>query len=157
MPSTLPIKLDNLQPGSFKCKNKCILCKTHFSEQTSFSSDSTGESFVIRHHMTCLTDNFIYLLFCSKCKNKQYVGESKNTMRKRLPGHRSDINLKSKKPGKVPFIIQHFNSPGHSLEDMRALPIEQVCRPDTELRKRRERFWIKKLDTVYPKGLNELD
>ena len=78
-------------------------------------------------------------------------------MRVRFAGHRSDIKLKSKWKGKIPSVIQHFSSPGHSLQDMRALPIEQVCRKDTAFRKSRERFWYNKLRTVYPHGLNELD
>ena len=157
MPSILPITLDTASPGSHKCDKKCILCRDHFVEQTSFTSDITNETFEIRHHLTCLTENFIYLLFCRKCKCKQYIGESKNTMRMRFAGHRSDIKLKHKKTGKIPHIIEHFNSPGHSLQDMRALPIEQVCRNDTKFRKSRERFWYSKLRTVHPNGLNELN
>ena len=157
MPSILPIKLNTVSPGSYKCDKECILCREHFVEQTTFSSDRTGETFTIRHHMTCLTENVIYLLFCSKCKCKQYVGESKNTMRIRFAGHRSDIKLKQKKTGKIPYIIEHFSSPGHSLQDMRALPIEQVCHNETAFRKSRERFWYTKLRTVYPEGLNELN
>ena len=157
MPSVLPLQLNTVSPGSYECDKGCILCREHFVEQTTFSSDQTGESFHIRHHMTYLVENFIYLLFCSKCKFKQYVGESKNTMRIRFTGHRSDIKLKSKNSGKIPYIIQHFCLPGHSLQDMRALPIEQVCRRDSILRKSREKFWYNKLRTVYPDGLNELD
>ena len=84
MSSVLPIKLNTISPGSYKCDDNCILCREHFVEQTKFSSDKTGETFVIRHHMTCQVKNFIYLLYCSKCKYKQYVGESKNTMRIRF-------------------------------------------------------------------------
>ena len=157
MPSVLLITLDTALPGSYKCDKKCIFCREHFVEQTTFTSDVTKETFEIRHHLTCLTENFIYLLFCCKCKGKQYVGESKNTMRMRFAGHRSDIKLKHKKTGKIPHIIEHFNSPGHSLQDMRALPIEQVCRNDTKFRKSRERFWYSKLRTVHPNGLNELN
>ena len=157
MLSIIPIKLETTHPGSHKCEQNCILCREHFVESTTFSSDNTGDTFSIRHHMTCKVENFIYLLFCSKCKGKQYVGESKNTMRIRFAGHRSDINIKKKKSGKIPHIIQHFISPGHSLADMRALPIEQVYRKDTDFRKSRERFWYTKLQTVYPEGLNERD
>ena len=157
MPSVLPLKLNTVSPGSFKCSKGCILCREHFVESGNFTSDRTGEVFNIRHHMTCMVENFIYLLFCNKCKCKQYIGESKNTMRVRFAGHRSDIKLGDKKSGKVPHIIQHFCSPGHSLRDMRALPIEQVCRNDTTYRKSREQFWYRKLRTVYPDGLNEIN
>ena len=78
-------------------------------------------------------------------------------MRIRFAGHRSDIKAGNKKSGKVPHVIQHFCSPGHSLSDMRALPIEQIYKNDSILRKSREKFWYRKLFTVYPDGLNELD
>ena len=157
MPSVLPITLNTTTPGSFKCNKTCILCREHMVQTTTFTSDRTGESFTIRHHMTCQVQNFIYILFCSKCKNKQYVGESKNTMKTRFASHRSDIKIKSKQSGKIPHIIQHFSLPGHSLSDMRAFPIEQVYRKDTQYRRSRERFWYLKLHTVYPEGLNEKD
>ena len=65
MPSILPITLDTASPGSHKCDKKCILCREHFVKQTSFTSDITNETFEIRHHLTCLTENFIYLLYSS--------------------------------------------------------------------------------------------
>ena len=95
------------------------------------------------------------MMFCNKCKNAQYEGETGNTLRIRFAGHRSDINLN--KETKVPHVIKHFNLPDHCLQDMRCLPIEQVFSKDITSRKARERFWFTRLVTVYPNGLNELE
>ena len=155
MPSILPVNVDTSSPGSTKCTKGCVLCKEHLVETSTFSSDRTGELFHIRHRMSCNTENVIYLLFCNKCKNSQYVGETGNTMKARFAGHRSDIRLN--KENKVPHVIKHFNSADHCLQDMRCLPIERVFGTDINKRKTRERFWFGKLQTVYPGGLNELE
>ena len=40
--------------------------------------------------ITCTTPNIIYLISCRVC-NIQYVGETKNSLKKRIYGHRSTI------------------------------------------------------------------
>ena len=49
----------------------------------------------------------------------------------------------------------HFNSPGHSLSDMKISVIEQCKRKGAEYRKEREHDFIRKFNTFY-KGLNRL-
>ena len=49
---------------------------------------------------------------------------------------------------------RHFNSKGHTLSDFRALIIERVIPNDGAWLLEREDFWIKKLETKSPKGLN---
>ena len=104
--------------------------------------------------MNCKSDNLIYLLYCAKCSSKQYVGETQQTLTGRFAGHRSDINRNLVK--KCVHVVTHFNLPGHSLEDMRVIPIEKMHYSDRQFRKTRERFWCNKLKTLYPFGLNEL-
>ena len=82
------------------------------------------------------------------------MGETKQTLTARVAGHRSDINTRSVR--KCPHVVTHFNAPGHSLQDMRIFPIEQMRSSDSNSRKMREKFWMSKLRTVYPHGLNEL-
>ena len=81
------------------------------------------------------------------------MGETKQTLTARVAGHRSDINTRSVR--KCPHVVTHFNAPGHSLQDMRIFPIEQMRSSDSNSRKMREKFWMSKLRTVYPHGLNE--
>lgn len=149
MPSSLPpFQSQDENPGVFKCKG-CVICREHLVEAKQFKSSTTGETVSIRHTLTCQSTNIIYVLFCSKCQNTQYVGETRNSLRTRFYLHRSDI-LKNKGT----HVTEHFNSRNHSLQDMRCLPFEKVLSNSHEHRSKREKFWIRKLHTEWPNGLN---
>ena len=96
---------------------------------------------------------FIFYLALNVSTTNIWV-KQKQTLTARVAGHRSDINTRSVR--KCPHVVTHFNAPGHSLQDMRIFPIEQMRSSDSNSRKMREKFWMSKLRTVYPHGLNEL-
>ena len=153
MPSNLPPKKDQY-PGSFKCgRKRCIICEKHVTEGKSFQSCRTQEQFELRNNFNCETTNIIYLISCAKCNENQYVGETQNSLKTRFYLHRSDIG----KNVKGTLLIQHFNTHGHSLEDMKCMAIEKVYGKTKEQRLKRETFWQRKLKTVYPYGLNEIE
>ena len=52
-------------------------------------------------------------------------------------------------------IPSHFKSAGHSPKDLKFIGIEKVKRKNIHLRRIRETFWIKKLGTIRPYGLNQ--
>lgn len=149
MPTVLPPPpVEN--PGNFKCsRNKCIICKKHLVQSTSFTSCRTGETFQVRGHFTCDSKNIIYLIVCKKCNEAQYVGETKNTLRDRFYPHRSTIGSNTGTP-----LTMHFNQADHSLDDMGCMVIEQVSSSTEIGRMKRESFWITKLRTLIPDGLN---
>ena len=153
MPSVLPEPvIDQANPGCFPCdKSRCVICTKHLVQTPTFSSAVTSQTFTIRHRMTCETANIIYLLYCSKCKESQYVGETKNTLKQRFYLHRSNIN---KNTGTL--VCQHFNQADHSLDDMKCIPIEKVHSVVHSRRLAREAFWIQKLKTLSPYGLNTM-
>lgn len=150
MPSRLPPPPTN-EPdrGIFKCGGDCILCTKHLQETKHFQSSQTKETFTIRKRYSCTSTNIIYLLFCNVCPTAQYVGETKNTLKKRFYKHRSDIMCNSKIR-----VHKHFNQRGHTVDNMRCLVIEEVRGKTHDARKRREDFWMAKLKTVCPFGLN---
>jgi len=79
------------------------------------------------------------------------VGETGNPLKKRLNYHRSDIRLK-----KPTTIAIHFNSEGHTYENLQIIPIE-ICDTNNntpEYRRRREIHWQNALGTIHPQGLN---
>ena len=152
MPSMLP-KLSNLPRGSNICAKKCVICKNHLVYTKTIKSDNTGEIFNLRTGMGCKTNNLVYLLYCQRCPGAQYIGETQQTLYSRAVGHRSDINLNLK--NKCPHVISHFNSPTHSKDDMRIIPLEQILTDNKKLRKEREKVWISKFQTKFPLGLNE--
>ncbi|XP_071155741.1 uncharacterized protein [Mytilus edulis] len=89
-----------------------------------------------------------------KCKcGKQYVGESEQPFHKRMNGHRSDYQCKPDLP-----LSRHLRSPGHTKADLNRLTIKIIDHNSAwskEDRLARERFWIRKLTTLAPNGINE--
>ena len=94
---------------------------------------------------------------CALCK-VQYVGKAETGFNIRLNNHRKDVN--NSKP--IPTDL-HFRKPGHSFNlHAKFTLIEQLSNMHTAdketLRFRltwREDFWIQKLETLTPKGLNK--
>ena len=149
MPTKLPAPSDAVA-GNFKCeRSKCLICQQHLVETGSFKSERTGERFTIRHRMTCDSSNIVYLLYCDTCSNTQYIGETKNSLRTRFYQHRSNINTNT-----GTHVTRHFNLQNHTLSNMKCLAIERVHTDDTEKRQERESFWIRKMKTLFPLGLN---
>ena len=60
--------------------------------------------------------------------------------------------MKHKKYEPIP---NHFNQKGHAIDDLKIVGIEKIRKNNIFLRKIRETFWIKKIDTLMPKGLNQ--
>lgn len=84
---------------------------------------------------------------------KQYVGESEQPFHKRMNGHRSDYQCKPDLP-----LSRHLRSPGHTKADLNRLTITIIDHNSAwsrEDRLTRERFWIRKLTTLAPNGINE--
>ena len=151
MPSSLPPLLPTPSPGVHKCSKKCVICSIHLDITPSFVSSVTQEIFHIRDPLSCESENIIYLLFCSKCPGSQYIGETQNSLWKRFYLHRSDIG---RNKGNCIHVNAHFNSPNHSVLDMRCKPIEKIKNNSKDLRKAREQYWIQKMETISPMGLN---
>ena len=153
MPSQLPRVNSAGPPGCQTCdKQRCIICRDHLVSGRTFTSDRTGESFNIRECMTCTTSGIIYLLYCAKCKYAQYTGETQNSLKTRFYLHRSEINR-----NKGTHVTEHFNQADHSVDDLRCIIIEKVYSNTLTRRLRRENFWMNKLQTVYPLGLNSVN
>ena len=68
-----------------------------------------------------------------------------------MNSHKFDIRNMSD-PSFSTHVAIHFNSNGHSIEDFSFMPIDDVSNNINRLLK--ETYWIHKLDTLYPKGLN---
>jgi len=131
-----------------KCNTPNCLCCQAILTTSTFQSSITKIQYPITHTMTCDSNNIIYLITCTKCY-KQYVGQTSRKLRMRLNGHRSDIKL-----NKNTTISIHFNSPLHTINNLKITPMEQIDSTDTSELLRREQFWMNALYTKYPNGLN---
>ena len=103
--------------------------------------------------MDCNSKNLVYLVTCSKC-NRQYCGETSTTLKQRFANHRSSIAHAYDLP-----LAKHFNQQGHSVDNIKIIPIEKIKddRNSEVKRKEREGFWIYELETLAPKGINKKD
>ncbi len=136
-----------------KRKNGMTTCAKHCSScpqvllTDKIKSTTTQKEYEVQGSHTCQSNHVIYLIQCTKCRS-QYVGQTMNTLHTRMTSHRSDIKNK-----KVTSVAGHFNSPNHSLRDMKFTAICYTYR-DGNLRLRHEEAWIRILQTWYPTGMN---
>ena len=133
--------------GMKKCRKGCVVCP-YLKTERNFKSRSTRERIELKNSFNCKNRGVIYLTECLKC-GIQYVGQTSRMFCERIREHRLDIINK-----KDTANARHYNSKGHTLSDFRALIIERVIPNDGAWLLEREDFWIKKLETKSPKGLN---
>ena len=115
-----------------------------------FTSNCTQESFQMRYSTSCTSQNVIYLIECKRC-NMQYIGQTNQQVSKHMNSHRFDINNYDDQ-GYATNVALHFSLDSHSLDDFRFVPIDIVNNEMDRLCK--ETYWIHKLDTLHPKGMN---
>ena len=119
------------------------------------------------HSLCCSSTNLVYLLTCSDC-GFQYVGETSQKLSIRVGQHRRSIENHRKKSignpdAKIvgcPYVVQHFTE-NNGCSSFRVNILEKLPQLDTnqattELRRKRELFYIATLKTKYPFGMNDL-
>ena len=133
--------------GTFKCnKSLCLTCKHVVSDVTLYRK---GNPLNIFGHFNCGSSGVVYLIFCAKCPDSWYFGETCNPLRTRLNGHRRSITQRDMS---VP-VGKHFNEAGHDLGDLRVLIVRGGLK-DTTTRKKVESEFIAKFSTHLDDGLN---
>ena len=134
--------------GMTKC-GKCSICP-YITEGKSIKVENKP-NWGINKKVNCNSFNVVYLIECNieTCK-KRYVGETERRLKDRLADHRGYVTSK--------VVTQptgaHFNLPGHSEANLRVTILEEVKKKCSLYRKEREKFYIKKLNTVH-EGLNK--
>ena len=136
--------------GMHRCNKPCKICH-HVNVTKDFRGNQTDERFKMTGEFNCNTVGVIYLISCNKC-SKQYVGQTYRKFQVRIKEHIGDIRT-----NKDTVCAIHFNSQGHSLDNLRVQIIEKVCPNTTHTLLEREKLWIQKLATRKPLGLNSHD
>ena len=100
-----------------------------------------------------MDENVVYLIECDKerCKMK-YIGETHKQMKDRFEEHK---NYVKQKKFKYPT-GEHFNLPGHSVNNMKIIIMEKVKETNVFYRKEREHYLIRKFNTFY-QGMNKAE
>ena len=113
--------------SSNKCnRRRCTHC-CNIVTDSYFTSNITDDTFNVRFYTDCASKDviYMYIITCKKC-NKQYIGETKQMVSKRMNSHRFDIRNFSD-PTYSSHVAAHFNSPSHSINDFSFMPIDNVC------------------------------
>ena len=133
------------------------LCFILIVNRQTFMSQQTKRTFNIFNKLTCQSQYIIYLMECILCKI-QYIGKSETLFNLRWNNHRKDVNNPKVIPACTHFeihgqnftkhakftLIEHLTEISNISKDTLRLPLKQ-----------RENFWIIKLETLTPKGLNQ--
>lgn len=121
----------------------------HYFLRRWVQNKTTKQIYDVQRNLSFQMSNCVYLIFCSKC-HKQYVGQTKNRLLLRVYQHL--YNIRNKIEARR-FLVKHFLE--HGLSALKVTGLQS--NPFWTLRERlkTEREWIKRLDTLYPRGLNE--
>ena len=135
------------------CGNKrCFTCK--LMTPTQIAKSSSGASVKLKRQTNCKSANVIYLITCTQC-GKQYVGETKRALNERMNGHRSDW---TKRRFQRSPVTEHFHLQNHDFNSHVSLCcIDHDAQWSDDTRKARESYWIRRLDTMQPHGINKGD
>ena len=133
-------------------RKRCQCCKMITSAGTVKSS--SGATVRLRQNTDRTTENVVYLISCSSC-NKQYVGETKGPLNKRMKGHRDDWRHRMFERSPT---AEHFHSADHDfLSNASVCCLEHNKEWSDSTRKLRESYWIRRLNTLCPFGINKGD
>ena len=135
------------EKGTDTCGSNCAICK-HMAKGTQYQSSK--EHFTFNDKINCKTSNVVYGIHCHKCNRIIYVGETGTSIYERFQNHLSCIRRYKMDP-----ISNHFNNYIHNQNDLKIVGIEKMKIKDIHYRKIRESFWIKKMGTLQPEGLNQ--
>ena len=139
------------------CETRNCKCCVSLNTDCIFSSLATGCKFAMtkQGEFNCKTSFVIYLITCKVC-GIQYVGQTRQSLHKRLNGHRTSI-LRNKLNT---YLCRHFNSPGHKFEDI-SIQIIDVVDDYSDVNEainklnELEDFYMRMLNSIYPLGLND--
>lgn len=117
------------------------------------SHPHTGERIKLFFRGDCNTDHVIYTIKCP-C-GLLYVGKTERKLKTCITEHKSRIrnNITSSS------LAKHWNAHSHRIAQLKFQIVEVVkVTPGVDTNKRllqREAFWMKRLGTLHPQGLND--
>lgn len=109
----------------------------------------TGFAQELPKHIPKTQTNCVYAIKCTKCQ-KLYIGETNDSLKDRLTQHRKMIrtNTTTNSP-----LVEHFHQ--HGVKNLILQPLEHDPTWTRQERRSREFYWMKRLNTYHPHGLNE--
>ena len=139
------------------CNRNCRYCQ-RLNTKGYIQAHATGRKYSTRKKADCASNNLVYCITCKKC-GKQYVGQTKNSLKERFQAH--FYLIRHKKTDHE--VARHFNTGSHrGIDDVQihilTLINNDVKKEETKgIRLRTEFDWIHRLRTQIPLGLNTID
>ena len=130
------------------CGKKCALCPYIINSEN--FTDFRGKVYNVKNYINCKSENVVYGIFCLKCNNFIYVGETCELYQRMLLNF-SRIRTRYDDP-----VAKHFYSDSHTVSDFRVQGLEKLNGDET-YRKTQENLWKNKLRTFKPYGINSKD
>ena len=93
--------------------------------------------------------------FAAMCQKTKRKGDKRH-LHERFCEHRLSVQNHQQLAKPTP-VSEHFNLPGHSVNDIRLIPLELIHTNRDSVRKAREAHLIDKAKTLEPQGLNRRD
>ncbi|XP_074818091.1 uncharacterized protein LOC141992658 [Natator depressus] len=123
-------------------KARCQLCPHIYSGDTIIGPNHISHT--IRGSFTCTSTNVIYAIMCQQCPSAMYIGQTGQSLHKRINRHKSDVkNYNIHKP-----VGEHFDFSGHSITDLKVAILQQKDFKNRLQRETAELELICKLDTI---------
>eukprot|EP00061_Rhincodon_typus_P001423 g14755.t1 len=119
-------------PGTFPCNHRKYYTCPYTAPSTSIHG--TKQTYYIRQRFTCTSVNVVYGIRCSQC-GLLYISETKRRLGDRFVEH---LHFVRNKRQHLP-VVNHFNSPSHSLDIMSILGLLQ-CHNDTNWKLKVQQF-----------------
>ena len=139
-------------PATVPCNSNrgCKTCNMIDRNENTMTIKRDNTEHKVAGKYSCNSANLIYLIRCKKdCPGAWYIGETKQTLRERMNGHRQSI---ARKDSTLP-VPSHFNSAGHSVDDMKVCVLRGGL-TQTMPRRTEEQRLIAKFNTL-SEGLNK--
>ena len=130
------------------CQKNCRVCKVAYAGTDKVAGPGRKVMCTYDRTIGCRSRNIIYGVFCMSCEVVVYVGETGGQFYQRAQNHLSSIRC-----GKTElYVAAHFNSAGHSINEVRFVGLEKVWKNWVTYRRVREQRWIALLGTHQGEG-----
>lgn len=141
------------ETGCRKCrKARCLTCR-NMRDTDTFACRVDGKQYTVNHRLDCDTKCVVYLLTCKTC-GLQYVGQTTDKFRLRWNNYKACQKkaIRNESHTQV-FFHQHFLEANHNglVNDCEITLIDKTDPAEPTIR---EAYWIERLKTIYPLGLN---
>ena len=101
----------------------CCECNAFAQSTVDFTNDRLTGANSYTYHITdsfsCTSTNIIYAITCTLCPKAVYIGETMQTLRKRINGYRNDYKHNRNKP-----VAEHFNLDNHDPDNLKVMVLK---------------------------------